>query len=50
MMKMGEAAYQTETDAEADESAEQKADDEIVVDAEFEEVDAEADNRKKSSK
>ena len=49
-MKMGEAAYQTETDAETDGSADQKADDETVVDAEFEEVDAEVENSKKSSK
>ena len=32
------------------ESTDPKADDETVVDAEFEEVDAEADNSKKSSK
>ena len=50
MMKMGEAAYQGETDAETDGDADPKADDETVVDAEFEEVDAEADNSKKSSK
>jgi molecular chaperone DnaK len=48
MMKMGEAAYQA--DAEADENADPKGDDETVVDAEFEEVDAELDNSKKSSK
>ena len=50
MMKMGEAAYQGETDAETDVDTDPKADDETVVDAEFEEVDAEADNSKKSSK
>ena len=50
MMKMGEAAYQAETDAETDDSADPKADDETVVDAEFEEVDAEVDSKKKSSK
>ena len=50
MMKMGEAAYQGQTDAETDGEADPKADDETVVDAEFEEVDAEADNSKKSSK
>ena len=49
MMKMGEAAYQAETDDEADGSVDPKADDETVVDAEFEEVDAEADNSKKAS-
>ena len=48
MMKMGEAAYQGETNAETDGEADPKADDETVVDAEFEEVDAEADNSKKS--
>jgi molecular chaperone DnaK len=50
MMKMGEAAYQAEADAETDESFGPKGDDETVVDAEFEEVDAETDNSKKSSK
>ena len=50
MMKMGEAAYQGETDAETDGDADPKADDGTVVDAEFEEVDAEVDNSKKSSK
>ena len=50
MMKMGEAAYQAETGAETEGSADPKADDETVVDAEFEEVDAEVDNSKKASK
>ena len=50
MMKMGEAAYQGETDSKTDGEADPKAEDETVVDAEFEEVDAEADNSKKSSK
>ena len=49
-MKMGEAAYQAEADSETNGSADPKADDETVVDAEFEEVDADADNSKKSSK
>ncbi|MFL2845146.1 MAG: molecular chaperone DnaK, partial [Candidatus Puniceispirillaceae bacterium] len=50
MMKMGEAAYQADSDAETDGSADPKSDDETVVDAEFEEVDAEVDNKKKASK
>ena len=50
MMKMGEAAYQADADAETDGTADPKSDDETVVDAEFEEVDAEVDNKKKSSK
>ncbi len=50
MMKMGEAAYQAEGNAEAGESSGAKGDDETVVDAEFEEVEAESESGKKSSK
>ena len=48
MMTMGEAAYQAEADADA--NAGETGDDESVVDAEFEEVDADSDDGKKKSK
>jgi hypothetical protein len=48
MMKMGEAAYQAEADADG--NAGEAGDDESVVDAEFEEVDADSDDGKKKSK
>ena len=48
MMKMGEAAYQAEADADG--NAGEASDDESVVDAEFEEVDADSDDGKKKSK
>ena len=48
MMKMGEAAYQAEADADG--NASEASDDESVVDAEFEEVDADTDDGKKKSK
>ena len=48
MMKMGEAAYQAEADADG--NAGEASDDESVVDAEFEEVDADLDDGKKKSK
>ena len=48
MMKMGEAAYQAEADADG--NAGETSDDESVVDAEFEEVDADSDDGKKKSK
>jgi molecular chaperone DnaK len=48
MMKMGEAAYQAEADADG--NAGEASNDESVVDAEFEEVDADSDDGKKKSK
>ncbi|MFL2842419.1 MAG: molecular chaperone DnaK [Candidatus Puniceispirillaceae bacterium] len=48
MMTMGEAAYQAEADADG--NAGETDDDESVVDAEFEEVDADSDDGKKKSK
>ena len=50
MMKMGEAAYQAESDSETEKNASPKDEDETVVDAEFEEVDAEEGNTKKAGK
>jgi hypothetical protein len=48
MMTMGEAAYQAEADANG--NASETGDDGSVVDAEFEEVDADSDGGKKKSK
>ena len=48
MMTMGEAAYQAEADADG--NAGETSEDESVVDAEFEEVDADSDDGKKKSK
>ena len=50
MMKMGEAAYQAEPESEAEENTSPKDDDETVVDAEFEEVDADEGDAKKAGK
>ena len=50
MMKMGEAAYQAEADADGEAGDGETGDDESVVDAEFEEVDAGPDDGKKKSK
>ena len=47
MMKMGEAAYSAEGD-QADANAAADNNDESVVDAEFEEVDADDDKKSKS--
>ena len=47
-MKLGEAAYQAEADTDG--KAGEASDDESVVDAEFEEVDADLDDGKKKSK
>jgi molecular chaperone DnaK len=48
MMKMGEAAYNAEGDPADAESAAANNGDETVVDAEFEEVDADDDKKSKS--
>ena len=48
MMTMGEAAYQAEADANG--NASETGDDGSVVDAEFEEVDADSDDGKKKRK
>ena len=50
MMKMGEAAYQAEPGSEAEANASSKEGDESVVDAEFEEVDADEGDTKKAGK
>ena len=47
MMKMGEAAYQTEGDASEPTGEDGSSDDETVVDADFEEVDGAGDDQRK---
>ena len=46
MMKMGEAAYQADPEAESAQAGNSAGDDDVVVDADFEEVDDEQDAKK----
>ena len=46
MMKMGEAAYQADPEAESAQAGDSAGDDDVVVDADFEEVDNEQDAKK----
>ena len=46
MMKMGEAAYQADPEAESAQAGNSAGDDDGVVDADFEEVDDEQDAKK----
>jgi len=46
MMKMGEAAYQADPEAESAQAGNSAGDDDGVVDADFEEVDDEQDVKK----